>query len=85
MGNEYCIHPVDRSHPSRYNVFSGDPVGFLFVQEPIGQPVGVEALVSNVPSDMQPLRPFFSFDTVVFLRVVERFEVDYYDAFPLVC
>lgn len=46
--------------------------------------MGVEALISDVPSDMQPLRLFLGFKTVVFLRVVERFEVDYYDALTFV-
>lgn len=46
--------------------------------------MGVEALIANIPSDMQALWTLFGFQTVVFLRIVIRFEVDYYDAFAFV-
>lgn len=46
--------------------------------------MGLKPFVADVPSDVQPFRALFGFKTVVFLRVVERFEVNYYDALAFV-
>ena len=43
-----------------------------------------EPLIADIASDMQAFRALFGLKTVVFLRVVERFEVDYYDALSFV-
>lgn len=46
--------------------------------------MGLESLIADVACNVQPLRAFFGLKTVVFLRVVERFEVNYYDALSFV-
>jgi len=46
--------------------------------------MSLKALIANIASEMQPFRPFFGLETIAFLRVVKRFEVNYYDAFILV-
>jgi len=63
---------------------SSNPVSLLFVCEPIGHTVGMEALIADITRDVQPFRPLFGLETIAFLRIVERFEVDYYNAFTFV-
>ena len=62
-----------------------NPVRSVLIREPIGHAMGMKASVSDISREVQPFRALLGLKTVVFLRVVERFEVNYYDALPGVC